>query len=99
MQLPAILIFSIAVAIGLVGILFLFYPERIRQLEARLNARWGDREVATIRFGTEGEQAVERVMNREVLSQQIVWDGWLMRNPRLVGMVLCLLAMWVAWQA
>ena len=98
MQLPTILMFSIALAIGLVGILFLFFPQRIRELEARLNARWGDREVATVRFGTEGEQVVEQVMNREVLSQQIVWDGWLQRYPRVVGAVLCLLAVWLAWQ-
>ena len=99
MQLPAILILGIALAIGLVGVLFLLYPDRIRQLEAWLNARWGDREVATMRFGTEGEQAVEKVINREVLSQPIVWDSWLMRQPRLVGLVLCCLAAWLAWQA
>ena len=98
MQLSAILMFSIAIAIGLVGILFLFFPERIRQLEARLNARWGDREVATVRFGTEGEQVVEQVMNREVLTQEIVWDRWLQRYPRTVGAALCLLAVWLAWQ-
>lgn len=98
MQLPAILIFCIALAIGLVGILFLFFPDRIRQLEERLNARWGDREVATVRFGTEGEHAVEQVINREVLSRQIVWDGWLQRYPRMVGAALCLLAVWLWWQ-
>ena len=74
MQLPTIMIFGIAGLIGLVGLLFLIAPQRIRQLEARLNARWGDHEVATVRFGTEGEQAVEQVMNREVLSHSIVWD-------------------------
>lgn len=99
MQLPTILMFGIALAIGLVGILFLFFPERIRRLEAMLNARWGDREVATVRFGTEVEQAVEQVMNRDILPQQIVWDSWLQRYPRLVGAVLCLLAVLVAWQA
>jgi len=98
MQLPAILMFSIAIAIGLVGILFLFFPDRIRQLEARLNTPWGDREVATVRFGTQGEQAVEQVINREVLSEQIVWDAWLQRHPRLVGVALCLLAVWLGWQ-
>jgi hypothetical protein len=98
MQLPAILIFSIATVIGLVGILFLFFPQRIRQLEAVMNARWGDHEVATVRIGTDAEQAVEQVMNREVLSQQIVWDGWLQRYPRAVGAVLCLLAVWLVWQ-
>ena len=98
MQLPTIMIFGIAGLMGLIGLLFLFAPERIRQLEARLNARWGDREVATVRIGTDAEQAVEQVINREVLSQQIVWDGWLMRQPRIVGAVLCLLAVWLAWQ-
>lgn len=99
MQFPIILMLTIALAIGLVGILFLFFPQRIRALEARLNARWGDNEVATVRIGTTTEQAVEQVMNREVLSQQIVWDGWLMRYPRAVGAALCLLAMWLGWQA
>jgi hypothetical protein len=99
MQLPTILLFSIAGLTGLVGLLFLFAPERIRQLEAWLNARWGDHEVTTVRFGTPGEEAVEQVINREILSQPIVWDGWLMRYPRAVGVALCLLAMWLAWQA
>ena len=99
MQLPSILMFGIALAIGLVGILFLFFPERIRRLEAMLNARWGDREVATVRFGTGVEQAVEQFMNRDVLPQQIVWDSWLQKHPRIVGAVLCLLAVWLASQA
>ena len=99
MQLPTIMIFGIAGLIGLVGLLFLIAPQRIRQLEARLNARWGDHAVATVRFGTEGEQAVEQVMNREVLSHSIVWDGWLMHYPRAVGLVLCALAVWLVWQA
>jgi len=99
MQFPAILLLSIALAIGLVGILFLFFPQRIRELEARLNARWGDHEVATVRIGTDAEHAVEQVMNREVLSQQIVWDSWLQRYPRAVGAALCVLAVWLAWQA
>ena len=98
MHVHAFLMFGIAVVTGLVGILFLFFPGRIRQLEARLNARWGDREVATVRIGIDAERAVEQVMNREVLSQQIVWDGWLLRRPRLVGVALCLLALWLGWQ-
>jgi protein-S-isoprenylcysteine O-methyltransferase Ste14 len=98
MHIPAILMFGIAIVTGLVGILFLFFPDRIRQLEARLNARWGDRELATVHFGTHGEQAVERAMNREVVSREVVWDGWLLQHPRLVGAVLCLLAVWLVWQ-
>lgn len=98
MQLPAILMFTIAFAIGLVGILFLFLPQWITRLEARLNSRWGEREVATLRFGTQGELAVERIMNRDILSQQIVWDGWLQRHPRLLGVALCVLAAWIGWQ-
>jgi len=99
MQLPTIMIFVIAGLTGLVGLLFLIAPERIRQLEARLNARWGDREVVPVRIGIDAERAVEQVLNREVLSQQIVWDGWLQRYPRLVGVVLCLLAIWLGSQA
>ena len=78
--------------------LSLFFPDRIRTLEGRLNARWGDREVIPVRIGIDAERAIEQVLNREVLSQQIVWDSWLKRHPRLVGAALCLLAVWVAWQ-
>ena len=99
MQVPTILLFTIAITTGFVGILFLFFPERIRALEAWLNARWGDHEVATVRIGTDAERAVEQVINRDVLSQQIVWDSWLLRYPRPVGVALCLLAAWLAWQA
>lgn len=98
MQLPAILIVTISLATGLVGILFLFFPQWIGQLEARLNARCGEREVATLRFGTQGEQAVEQLINRDVLSRQIVWDGWLQCYPRLVGAAFCVLAAWLGWQ-
>ena len=74
MQLPAILMFSIALAIGLVGILFLFFPDRIRTLEGRLNARWGDREVIPVRIGIDAERAIEQVYwNRRI---------WPARNAR-----------------
>ena len=98
MQMPAILMLCITLATGVVGIAFLFFPDRIKRLEARLNAPWGDRELASLRIGVRGEQAVEQVMNQNVLAKQIVWDGWLMRHPRLVGVALCLLALWFGWQ-
>ena len=98
MQLPDFLMLSIAIITGLVGILFLLFPDRIRRLEAWLNAPWGNREVVAMRFGTGGEKALERVINREVLSRQIVWDGCSRQYPRLVGAALCLLAMWLGWQ-
>lgn len=98
MQLPPVLVFGISFVIGLAGILFLFFPQWIKRLEALLNAPWGDREVGAVRFGTHGEQAVERMMNREVGSQQIIWDGWLQRHPKPVGLALCLLAVLLAWQ-
>jgi ABC-type phosphate transport system permease subunit len=98
MQMPTILMLSIALLTGLVGLAFLFFPNRIRQLEERLNTPWGDRELASLRIGIRGEQAVEQVMNRNVLATEIVWDGWLRRHPRLVGVALCLLAMWFGWQ-
>lgn len=98
MQMPTILMLCITLMTGLVGIAFLFFPHRIKQLEARLNAPWGSRELTSLRLGVRGEQAVEQVMNRDVLSRLIVWDGWLQRNPRLVGVALCLLAVWFGWQ-
>ena len=98
MQMPTILMLCITLATGLVGIAFLFFPDRIRRLEARLNAPWGDRELASLRIGMRGEQAVEQVMNSNVLATEIVWDGWLRRHPRLVGFALCMLAAWLGWQ-
>ena len=98
MQLPTVLMLSIAIATGLVGILFLFFPGRIRQLEARLNAPWGDREIASLRLGLRGEEGVEQVMNRDIRGAQLVWDGWLHRRPRLVGAGLGLLAVWLGSQ-
>jgi len=98
MQMPTILMLCIALVTGLVGLVFLIFPDRIRQLEERLNAPWGDREVASLRIGVRGEEAIEQAMNRDVLSRQIVWDGWLQRNPRLVGVALCLLAVWLGLQ-
>lgn len=98
MQIPAILMMCIALATGLVGIVFLFFPDRIKQLEERLNAPWGDRELASLRFGLRGEETVEQVMNRDVLAREITWDNWLRRHPRLVGIALCLLAIWLGLQ-
>jgi len=98
MQIPDILILCITLVTGIVGLVFLFFPDRIRQLEARLNAPWGDREVASLRIGVRGEEAIEQAMNRDVLSRQVVWDGWLQRNPRPVGVALCLLAVWLGMQ-
>ena len=98
MQLPDILMLCITLVTGIVGLVFLFFPDRIRQLEARLNAPWGNREVASLRIGMRGEEAIEQAMNRDVLPRQIVWDGWLQRNPRPVGVALCLLAAWLGLQ-
>ena len=98
MQMPTILMLCIALVTGLVGLVFLFFPDRIKQLEARLNAPWGDREVASLRIGVRGEEAIEQAMNRDVLSRQIVWDHWLQRNPRPFGVALCLLAVWLGLQ-
>lgn len=98
MQMPTMLMLSIALLAGLVGVAFLLFPDRIRQLEERLNKPWGDRELVSLRVGLRGEQAVEQAINRNVLATEIVWDGWLRRHPRLVGIALCLLAAWIGWQ-
>jgi len=98
MYLPTVLMLCITLLTGAVGMVFLFFPDRIAQLEAWLNAPWGNREVASLRFGLRGEHSLEQVINRNVLTTSLVWDGWLRRHPRLVGAALCLLSLWLGWQ-
>ena len=98
MHLPALLMWCITVATGLVGVVFLLLPDRIRQLETRLNAPWGDRELVSLRLGLRREQAMEQVINRNVLDKEVIWDSWSRRHPRLVGVVLCVIAVWLGSQ-
>ena len=98
MHIPMILMLCITVLTGLVGMVFLFFPDRMVQLEAWLNAPWGNREVASLRFGLRGEQTLEQAINRDVLTTPLVWDGWLRQHPRLVGAALCLVAALLWWQ-
>ena len=98
MQLPGSLMLSIAISSGLVGLMFLYLPQRIRPLEAWLNTPCGNREMVALRVGFDSEQTVEKIMNRVVLSRQVVWDDWLIEHPRLSGLVLCALAMWLVIQ-
>ena len=98
MYLPPALMLCITIAIGLVGLVFLLFPDRIARLEDRLNAPWGDREVTALRLGLPAEQDIERVINRTVLDQQVSWDGWARNHPRVVGIVLCLTAALLWWQ-
>jgi len=98
MQLPTILMLCITIVTGLVGLVFLLFPERIIHLEDRLNAPWGDREVTALRLGLRGEQTVEQAINRNVLDKQLSWDGWARKHPRSVGIALCLAAALLWWQ-
>lgn len=98
MTIPGILMLCITLAIGLVGIVFLLFPDRIKQLEDRLNAPWGDRELVALRLGLRAEQAVEQAMNRDVLGKRITWDDWSRNHPRFVGIALCLVAVLLWWQ-
>lgn len=98
MNLPETLLLCITVATGLVGLLFLLFPHFIERLEARLNAPWGDREVAALRLGLNSEQAIEQAINRNVLDKQLTWDGWAKKHPRFVGAALCLVAVALWWQ-
>ena len=98
MHMPTILILSITIATGLVGLVFLLFPGRIHRLEARLNAPWGDREVTALRLGVQGEQEIEQAINRNVLDTQLTWDAWTKRHPRIVGTALCLVAAVLWWQ-
>ena len=98
MHLPTVLMLSITIAIGLVGLIFLLFPDRIKHLEDKLNAPWGDKELTALRLGMQGERAIEQVINRNVLDQEISWDGWTKQHPRLVGIALCLVAALLWWQ-
>ena len=98
MHLPTVLILSITIAIGLVGLVFLLFPGHINRLEDRLNAPWGNREVMSLRLGLRGEQAIEQTINRNVLDKQLTWDGWTKQHPRVVGAALCLVAVVLWWQ-
>jgi hypothetical protein len=88
----------ITIATGLVGLVFLLFPDRIARLEERLNAPWGDREVTALRLGLRAEQDIEQAINRTVLDQQLTWDGWARSHPRFVGIALCLVAALLWWQ-
>jgi hypothetical protein len=98
MQLPTILMLCITILTGLVGLVFLLFPNRISHLEDKLNAPWGDREVISLRLGLRGEQAIEQTINRNVLDKQLTWDGWTKKHPRVVGAALCLVAAVLWWQ-
>ena len=98
MHIPTVLMWSITLLTAVVGMVFLFFPDRIARLEALLNAPWGNREVASLRFGLPAEQTIEQVLNRNILATPLVWDGWLRRHPRPVGAVLCLVAALLWWQ-
>ena len=98
MHLPPVLMLTITLAIGLVGLLFLLFPGSVRRLEEMLNAPWGDREIMSLRLGLRSEQAIEQTINRNVLDQNISWDGWTKRYPRVVGAALCLFAVVLWWR-
>jgi hypothetical protein len=98
MHLPPVLMLCITIATGLVGLIFLLFPDRILRLEDKLNAPWGDREVMSLRLGLRGEQAIEQTINRNVLDKQLTWDGWTKKHPRVVGAALCLVAAVMWWQ-
>ena len=99
MHLPPVLMLLITIVTGLVGIMFLLFPDRISHLEDKLNAPWGDREIMSLRLGLRCEQAIEQTINRNVLDKQLTWDGWTKQHPRIVGMALCLVAALLYWQS
>ena len=98
MHLPAILMLCITFAIGLVGLVFLLFPDQINRLEDKINAPWDNREVTALRLGLHGEQAIEQTINRNVLDKQLTWDGWAKKYPRFVGAAFCLLSVVLWWQ-
>ena len=91
MQLPGELLVFIAIANGLVGLTFLYLPDRIRPFEAWLNAPLGNGGMATPWFGVQGKWFINGI----VQSRQVIWDDWLVEHPRLFGMSLCALAIWL----
>ena len=95
MQLPGEIILFIAIANGLVGLMFLYLPDYIRPFESWINSPVGNREMSALHLGQQGVRLVDQFMNRVVLSRQIIWDDWLVEHPRLFGMTLCALAIWL----
>ncbi|MCP4407747.1 MAG: hypothetical protein GY807_08300 [Gammaproteobacteria bacterium] len=83
------LLFFITITVGLVGIIFLFFPDRVAKLERWLNTAWGEQEIAAVRLDLPGEQRLEQVLNRNVLDKRITWDQWARNHPRLTGTYLC----------
>ena len=98
MELPTVLMQSITIITGLVGLVFLLFPNQIHRLEETLNAPWGEREVTALRLGLRGEESIEQTLNRRVLDKQLTWDGWARKHPRVVGITLCLVAAALWWQ-
>ena len=98
MHIPTVLMLSITIITGLVGLVFLLFPDQINRLEDKINAPWGNREVTALRLGLRGEQAIEQTINRNVLDKQLTWDGWAKKHPRVVGIALCLFSAMLWWQ-
>ncbi len=98
MTMPDTLMLVISLATTIIAILFLFFPEQAGKLEQKLNAPWGGKNVKAIRLGLPGEQRIEQALNRDVLEQRITWDGWARSRPRVVGIILCLVAAVLWWQ-
>ena len=98
MHVPTVLMLSITIITGLVGLVFLLFPDQINRLEDKINAPWGNREVTALRLGLRGEQAIEQTINSNVLDKQLTWDGWAKKHPRVVGIALCLFSAMLWWQ-
>lgn len=92
-----LLINVIAWATGLVGLVFILLPDRLGRIEQLLNTPWGDRELGSLRTGIRGERALEQALNRPLPGPTVTWDGWSRRHPRVVGALLCLLAVGLWW--
>lgn len=95
MHLPGEIILFIAIANGLVGLMFLYLPDHVRPFEAWINSPVGNHEMSALRLGQQGERITDQLVNRVVQSRQIIWDDWLVDHPHLFGMALCGLAIWL----
>jgi len=97
MDITEILTNIIAFSIGLVGLVFILLPDRLERIEQFLNAPWGGQELASLRTGIKGEQALERVLNSNLPGPTLNWDGWARRYPRVTGLLFCLSATGLWW--
>ena len=90
MNIVDFLVWTIALIMFVTGLFMLLFPASVARVESKLNAPWGDNEILNIRLGVSGEKRAEKILNKNILEQNIVWDAWTKKFPRLTGVILCI---------